>query len=101
VAVRKFHRAVDFLDAYVALPRVQHPLAATLGADPDAVAAELGERCRGSLALQSIGARYGLERQAQAMRAQRRRVAVQPRMADGEHVIGVPQLLGGIAPDDL
>ena len=100
VRLRQLAGAAYLLDADAALHGVEDALAAALRAYPDAVAAQLAQLRRGRLVLQAVGARDGLEGPMDAAPLQLGVVVSQPGMADGEHVVGVPHLVGRIALDD-
>ena len=98
--VRQAAGAAHLLDLHAALHGVEDLLAAALGADPDAIAAELAQLRRGAFVLQAVGARDGFERTMNAAALELGGVAREPGMADGEHVVGVPDLVGIVALDD-
>ncbi len=91
--LREFDGTADLLDADAALHRVQYPLAAALGADPDPIATQVPQYLDGFLRLKAVGASDGLERQAKSASVESCLVPLQPRVADGEHIVRIPELV--------
>ncbi len=99
-SLRQPARVAHLFDFHAALHGVEDLLAAALRSDPDAVAAELAQQRHGAFVLQAIGARDGFEGTMNSTALELGGVGGEPGMADGEDVVGVPDLVGIVAIDD-
>ena len=86
---------LDLLDLDAAIHGVEDSLGAAFGADPDAEAAEFGEKVE-HLCVESIGAGDAFEGNAQAAAAHLGGIVANPFVVDGEDVVGDPDHVGGV-----